>query len=499
MKKVPSGILPLIVVDRKSGTPLHRQIYEALRTGIVQGNLRPRQRIPSSRTLAIELGVSRFPVLNAYAQLLAEGYLESRVGAGTAVCGSLPEQFMSSRPPSRTTPAGSSARRSSAPKPSIASQATILRPPWLRGWGAFGVGQIAVEEFPTQIWSKLVTRRARNTDVRFLHYGDRMGSKHLRETLAEYLRASRSLRCEADQIMIVNGSQQALAIAAHVLLKPGAEVCFEEPGYPFARDAFLMTGCRVVPIPVDNEGLNVAMAARKYSAARVAFVTPSHQFPLGVTMSAARRLRLLSWANETASWIIEDDYDSEFRYDGSPVASMQGLDTNSRVIYVGTFSKVLFPGLRMGYMVLPSSLVDRFAATRWATDLGPPTFFQDVVADFIDEGHFARHLRRMRMTYRERRTVLVENVRKELGTRVEILGSDAGMHLTVTLPARLRDTEIAERAARQNLWLWPLSSAYFGKRTRSGFILGFGSVSTAEIPRAVQKLARLLDGKQSQT
>ena len=491
MKKVPSGVLPLIVIDRKSGKALHRQIYETLRSAIVQGNLRPRQRIPSSRTLATELGVSRFPVLNAYAQLLSEGYLESRVGAGTAVCGALPEQFTTSLPPHRT---GAGPKR--PPRPALTSQpATSVRPAWLRGWGAFGVGQVAVEEFPAQIWAKLVTRHARQADVKALHYGDRMGSKRLRETLADYLRASRSLRCDAGQIMIVNGSQQALSIAARVLLGPGAEVWFEEPGYPFARDAFLPTGCRIVPIPVDHEGLDVAFATRKHGGARVASVTPSHQFPLGVTMSAARRLRLLQWAHEAGAWIIEDDYDSEFRYGGAPVASMQGLDANSRVIYIGTFSKVLFPGLRMGYVVLPHALIESFSATRWAADLGPPTFFQEVVADFIEEGHFARHIRRMRMVYRERRTVLVESIRKEIGSRVEILGSDAGMHLTVTLSDQLRDIEIAERAARQNLWVWPLSTAYFGKRSRSGFILGFGSVAASEIPRAVQRLARLLDGK----
>jgi GntR family transcriptional regulator/MocR family aminotransferase len=492
MKKVPSGIVPVIAVDRKASEPLHRQIYNAYRTAILDRRLRPGQRIPSTRSLAFELGVSRFPVLNAYAQLLAEGYFESRVGAGTVVSGSLPEQFTSSRPTGARLLTASSVARPVSRRSSILR---LERVPWMQGWGAFSVGQVAFDHFPLQVWSNLVARHCRKMSARSFHYGDQMGSPAFRETIASYLRIARSLRCEAQQIMIVSGSQQALEISARVLLDPGDRVWVEEPGYRYARDVFALAGCHLVPVPVDKEGLDVAAGIRQCRRARAAFVTPSHQFPLGETMSASRRLQLLDWAQKTGSWIIEDDYDSEYRYESSPIASLHGLDSNSSVIYVGTLSKVLFPSLRLGYVVIPPGLVDRFLTIRRAMDLGPPSFHQEVLADFISEGHFARHIRRMRLLYHERRSALADSIRKELGSMVEVHGSEAGMHLTVTLPARSRDLEIAERAARQKLWIWPLSPAYLGEVSRPGFILGFGGTPAEEIPAAVRKLRNLLAGK----
>jgi len=497
----------MIAVDRKVPKPLQRQIYDAYRAAIVEGSLRSGQRIPSTRVLATELRVSRFPVLNAYAQLLAEGYFESRVGAGTVVSSSLPDQFTASVP---TQGAGAAAARSHT-RPGTQSGArpvarrTLLADgpkysPWLGGLGAFGVGQVAFDQFPTPVWSQLVARHNRNIDARSFHYGDVMGSLALRETIATYLRTARSLRCEAEQIMIVSGSQHALELSARVLFDPGSRVWIEEPGYRLARIVFTLTGCQLVPVPVDEEGLNVAAGIKLYRKARAAFVTPSHQFPLGVTMTASRRLQLLEWAQSSGSWIIEDDYDSEYRYESPPIASLQGLDANARVIYVGTFSKVLFPALRMGYLVIPSDLVDRFLTLRRAMDLAPPSFHQGVLADFIGEGHFARHIRRMRILYQERRRVLTASLSRELGDDVEVLGSEAGMHLAVTLksgaPKKFAsDVEIGERAARQNLWIWPLSNSYLGKPSRQGFILGFGSSAVEEIPRAVCKLRNLLAAK----
>jgi GntR family transcriptional regulator/MocR family aminotransferase len=489
----------MIAVDRKAAKALHTQIYDAYRTAIVTGSLRPRQRIPSTRVLATELGVSRFPVLNAYAQLLAEGYFESRVGAGTVVSSLLPEQLTSSGPtssgPTRSAPAkarfaapGSGARRV-ARHPNLRR---FQRFPWFQRQGAFGVGQVAFDQFPLHIWSKLVARRCRNMKAESFQYGDRTGFRLLRETLASYLRTARSLHCEAEQVMIVAGSQQALEISARVLLEPGSSVWVEQPGYRLAQDAFVLNGCNLVPVPIDEEGLDVAAGIRRCPEARAALVTPSHQFPLGVTMSASRRFQLLEWAQAMGSWIIEDDYDSEYRYESLPIASLQGLDASARVIYVGTFSKVLFPALRLGYLVIPPDLIEAFLTVRWAMDLGPPSFHQEVLADFIGEGHFARHIRRMRVLYRERRSALVDSIREELGTMVEVLGGEAGMHLTVTLPNQIHDLEIAERAARENLWLWPLSPNYLGEATRSGFVLGFGGTEVAEIPGAVRKLRGLL-------
>jgi GntR family transcriptional regulator / MocR family aminotransferase len=493
MKRAASGILLMIAVDRKAPKSLHRQIYDAYRMAIVDGSLHPGQRIPSTRVLAAEIGVSRFPVLNAYSQLLAEGYLESRVGAGTIISSSLPDQFTSSAPTGATQRGGRS-----GPRP--LSRRSLILPrfenaPWLHARGAFIVGQVAVDEFPLQVWSNLVARCSRNMNAKLFHYGDQMGSKALRETIASYLRTARSLHCQAEQVMIVSGSQQALELSARVLLDPGSPVWMEEPGYSLARDAFRLTGCRLVPVPIDDEGLDVAAGIKRCRRARAAFVTPSHQFPFGVTMSASRRFQLLDWAQNTGAWIIEDDYDSEFRYESSPIASLQGLDVNARVLYIGSFSKVLFPSLRLGYIVIPADLVERFLAIRRATDLGPPGFYQEVLADFIREGHFARHIRRMRVLYRERRSALAESIGRELGPMVEVLGGEAGMHLTVTLPDGRCDLEIAKRAAQQNLWIWPLSTSYLGKVARPGFILGFGSTAAAEIPRAVRKLRHVLTGK----
>ena len=483
----------MIVVNRRAAKALHRQIYDAYRTAIVDGSLRPGQRIPSTRVLALEIGVSRFPVVNAYAQLLAEGYFESRVGAGTVVSRSLPDQLTSSPPMGARLPTNRSRPRSVSRCSSVLPH--FKREPWQQAWGAFGVGQVAFDQFPLQIWSNLVARRCRNMDAKSFHYGDQMGSEVFRETIASYLRTARSLHCVAEQVMIVSGSQQALELSARVLLDPGSRVWVEEPGYHLAKAVFALAGCRLVPVPVDGEGLDVAAGVKLCRKARVAFVTPSHQFPLGVTMSASRRFQLLDWAQNTGSWIIEDDYDSEYRYESLPIASLQGLDTNARVIYIGTFSKVLFPSLRLGYIVIPSDLVDRFMAVRRAVDIGPPNFYQEVIADFISEGHFSRHIRRMRVLYRERRSALVDSISKELGSMVEVLGGEAGMNLAVTLPAGSRDVEIAERAAGQNLWLWPLSPSYLGEASRPGFILGFASTPVEEIPRAVRKLRILLTAK----
>jgi len=325
-----------------------------------------------------------------------------------------------------------------------------------------------------------------------MQYGDPMGLKELREAIGTYLRAARSVRCEWQQIMIVSGSQQALDISARTLLDVGSPVWVEEPGYWLARHMLTAAGCRLVPVPVDKNGLDVALGIDRCRNARAAYVAPSHQYPLGATMSAARRLQLLEWAQSSGSWIVEDDYDSEYRYDSKPIASLQGLDRSSRVIYIGTFSKVLFPSLRVGYIVIPSDLVDHFVAVRHVMDVSPPHLYQAVLADFISEGHLSRHIRRMRLLYSERREVLVNGIRNELDSVLQVHGAEAGLHLTVTLPNGYRDRVISARAARQNLWLWPLSPSYLGTTPRQGLILGFGGTTVAEIPDAVRRLRAVL-------
>jgi GntR family transcriptional regulator/MocR family aminotransferase len=266
----------------------------------------------------------------------------------------------------------------------------------------------------------------------------------------------------------------------------------EEPGCRFCRNIFALHGCQLVPVPVDEEGLNVAAGTRECRNARAVVVTPSHQYVLGATMSASRRFQLLDWAARVGAWILEVDCDSEYRYEIEPVASLHGLDPHSRVVYIGTFSRVLFPSLRLGYVVIPPDLVERFRSIRLSIDGGPPTFCQAVVADFIREGHFMRHIRRMRLVYRERRTRLIESLREELPLAMELTGGQAGMHLALTLEG-IRDVEIAERAARQQLWLWPLSICYAGEVLRQGFLLGFGNVPVEEIPKAVRRLRTVID------
>ena len=484
-----SGFLPSIVIDRRSSQPLHRQIYDSFRTAILHGQLHPGQRIPSTRVLSAEIGVSRFPVLNAYAQLLAEGYFQSRIGAGTVVSSSLPEQL---------TFSGASAveDRDTRRRPRPAAKRCSLlgsrqKFPWMIHSGAFRIGQVALDQFPVQIWSALATRHARDMTMESAHYGDLMGHPRLRQTIANYLKTARSVRCEPEQILIVNGSQQALEISARVLLDPGDPVWIEDPSYRLARDVFTLNNCHLVPVPVDAEGLYVAAGIKKCRKARAVFVTPSHQFPFGVTMSASRRLQLVEWAKRARAWVIEDDYDSEYRYESSPIASLQGLDSNARVIYVGTFSKVLFPALRLGYIVVPPDLVDRFLVMRRVMDLGQPTFHQKVLADFIEDGHFARHIRRMRMLYGNLRRVLVDNLAKTCERTLEIIGDEAGMHLTAFLRNQRSDEEIAARAVRHSLSIWPLSRMYM-ERPRQGFILGYGGTTARDIPAAVRKLQSLL-------
>jgi GntR family transcriptional regulator / MocR family aminotransferase len=493
MKRVASGILPMFAIDRASCMPLHRQIYDGFRSAILEGRLRPGQRIPSTRVLAAEIAVSRFPVLNAYAQLLAEGYLESRVGSGTVVSSSLPEQLTESRPAgtAKALPA------EHEPRP-VAARSSVLplkeNFPWIVHLGAFRVGQVAFDQFPHQIWSSLVARRCHAMNAHSAHYGTPTGNESLRRAIANYLKIARSVRCEPEQVLVVNGSQQALEITARVLLDPGARVWIEDPCYRLAQDVFTLNGCELVPVPVNEEGLDVAAGISKCRKARAAFVSPSHQFPLGVTMSASRRLRLIEWAQSSGAWIIEDDYDSEYRYESQPIASLQGLDPNSCVIYIGTFSKVLFPSLRLGYIVVPPDMVDRFLVTRGVMDLGSPTFHQEVIADFIEGGHFERHIRRMRTLYGDLRRLLVDNLREHLEKTLSPIGDEAGMHLTAMLDTRHRDEEVAARAVRQKLSLWPLSRLYLN-RPRQGFVLGFGGTTASEIPLAVRKLRALLDSK----
>ena len=486
------SVMPLIALDRKSKLPLHKQIYEGLRAAIVSSAIDSGQKVPSSRDLAAQLHISRIPVLDAYAQLLMEGYLEARTGSGTFVSAELPDSipFVAAQQKPHAQPSISGDRH-------LADRTRILPKreplPWLHGWGAFGLHQPALEQFPHTLWASLLARHSRNPRIAKIHHIDPRGSERFREVICNYLRTSRGVHCDASQILIVSGSQQALDLTARVLLNAGDAVWIEEPGYNLARSVFLSAGCRLVPVPVDAAGMDVAAGLRKNRNARAAHVTPSHQFPLGVSMSAARRMQLLQWAQKYGAWIIEDDYDSEYRHEGMPIASLQGLDPHARVIYVGTFSKVLFPSLRMGYIVVPPDLVDAFIAVRLAMDIFPAYLYQEALTDFIAEGNFARHIRKMRTLYHERRDALLHALESTLHPNLEITGSETGMHLVAYLPEGYNDRELAIQAARSGLWLWPLSPYYNSSPARHGFILGYGSTPVQAMPHAVEKLRALLE------
>ena len=319
-------------------------------------------------------------------------------------------------------------------------------------------------------------------------YGDAMGYLPLREAISNYLATVRAVRCDPAQIAITTGSQQGLQLSAQLLLDEGEEICIEEPGYPGARLAFAAAGGRVTSIPVDEEGLSVDQLARSAPRTRAVYITPSHQYPLGMVMSAGRRMRLLNWAATSGAWIIEDDYDSEYRFGSYPIGSLQGMDADARVIYLGTFSKVMFPALRLGYVVVPPDLVAAFAAVLDAAGIFASPLCQTVLTDFIQEGHLARHIRRMRMLYMERRKTLVSALRTQFGDTLDILGADAGMHVVALLPPGVDDVTVSRSAASQGIAALPLSSCYVNPPERGGLVLGYGGATLHQIREGVRQL-----------
>ena len=484
MKRISSSFLPPIALDSRARTPMYQQLYEWFRRAILQGQLRPGQRVPSTRNLAAELKVSRIPVSSAYEQLQAEGYFETFVGAGTCVARTIPANAAKpeggeSRAVAR--PAAKRAAKRTAPR-KISRRAIAMRMPpqsWLDNMGAFRVSLPALEQFPVGVWSKLVNRHSRRQPRQLMAYGHAMGYLPFREAIAEYLGTVRAVRCDASQILVTTGSQLGLQLSAQILLAADDPVWIEEPGYHGARHALMTAGAKLIPVPVDQEGLNVAEGIRRAPKARAVYITPSHQYPLGWTMSATRR---------SGAWIIEDDYDSEYRFGGRPIASLQGLDTDARVIYIGTFNKVVFPSLRLGYVVIPKDLVPAFSTARDAADVFSSTLYQAVMTDFIREGHFARHIRRTRALYAQRRAALVEAIRKHLGEQLEVVGAEAGMHLAALLRSGVNDVTVAQKAAQLGIAAQPLSSCCSKPPSRGGLILGYGGADARQLEDGVRKL-----------
>lgn len=477
---------------------LNQRVFRGLRRAILDGRLASGARLPSTRNLAIDLGVSRNVVLAAFEQLTAEGYVRGRTGSGTFVSESLPDAALAPWSASQIAASGGPppclsavARRIVALEPLPPPGAPIV-PGLLYD---FRYGLPSIGDFPHRTWARLVGRRARGMTIRTLRYGRTLGFGPLREAIADYVRRARGVNATSEQVIVVNGTQQALDLVARLLLDPGDGVVIEEPGYQAARQVLLAAGARLVPTRVDRSGLDVSRLPRSRQAT-MAYVTPSHQFPLGGILSLPRRLELLQWAAEKGAYIVEDDYDSEFQYEGRPVESVQGLDRSGRVIYIGTFSKVLFPSLRIGYLVVPESFVPAVAAVKFLMDCHTPTFEQEVLADFIREGHFERHLRRSRAHNASRRAALIEALDRVLGGSVEVSGANAGVHVVVWLddvpPSRL--DAIVRRAAARKLGIYSIAPYYMRRPTRSGLLLGYACLTEREIRDGIGVLGSVLRG-----
>ncbi len=487
-----AGLAPWLDLDQHDDVPLYLQLYEQVRGAVLDGRLGPGARLPSSRALATDLRLSRATVVQAYDRLWSEGYLESRVGSGTRITSTLPEERLvapvSAQEGAKVRAPVHLSRRAAnlAGEFAGAGQLDVARP--------FLPGYPAVDLFPIAIWRRLAWRRLRaRSQVDILRPPDPVGHASLRSAVAEHLRLTRGVHCTAEQVVITTGTQQALARLAVLLLDPGDAAWIEDPGFLGARRALLAAGAHLVPVPVDAAGIDVEAGIDRHRHARLAYVTPSHQFPTGVTMSLERRLRLLQWASDTDAWILEDDYDGEYRYEERPLQALQGMDASGRVIYMGTFSKILFPALRLGYVVLPPALVPAFVAARVADAGAPPLLEQLVLADFMKGEHLARHLRRMRLVYRERRNALVDALERRCAGHLTAGPAGAGIHLAATLH-RGSDRAIARQAAARGLTAFALSDFALEPVQPGGLVLGFAGWSPGRIRVAVDLLAGVLAG-----
>ncbi|MBE9059568.1 PLP-dependent aminotransferase family protein [cf. Phormidesmis sp. LEGE 11477] len=553
-----------LTIDLRSDSDvaLHRQIYDQIRTAILTGRVRSHQKLPASRQLAIYLGVSRTTVTLSYDQLISEGYLHTKPGAGTFVCAQIPDSMLSASSASANPTANDSVvkpllkpafRSVLQSESAIAESVTADQPSLTELLSAYGnrlhqlpkppaethralsfrYWQPDVSLFPTAQWQRCINR-CRSANADWMDYSaDALGYKPLRTEIANYIAQTRAVHCSPDQILITQGTQQALSLIVRVVLDPGEAIALENPGYLSARKVFSSHGATLIPIPADSNGLQVneqnGLAAQSSSSRiKLVYVTPSHQFPTGVLMALPRRLALLQWAQQTNALIIEDDYDSEYRYGGRPIPALQGLDTHQRVLYVGTFSKVMFPGIQLGYIVLPPALVAVFAQAKWMCDRQTSLIHQAALTDFIAQGHLARHIRRMRTVYAQRREVLITALEKATrsprsfipdvstpdfptssssisrvartpGT-LEIVGDPAGLHVMVKLPTARQpnqqhsDQQLVLQASRQGVALFSTQPYYLPSSSlpttaaNREFIFGFGGLKPPEITEAIARI-----------
>ena len=491
-RSASSSLPTLVHVSATAPQPLHRQLYASLRDAIVHGRLSAGMRLPAARTLAQDAGVSRNTAASALDQLRAEGYVIMRERIGTFVTDTLPDSMLESRERHGARSGGQPPRnlRNDGPHAVKATVPRVHFPDRDAAPRAFRTGLPALDAFPWTLWSRLMARRIRTSMHALGDYGASCGYEPLRSAIADYLQVSRGARCTPAQVLITAGAQQALHLVSRLLIAPGDPVWMEDPGFPGARGVLAASGAHVIPVPLDANGIDVAEGMRRGADARLVYVTPSHQYPTGITMSASRRLELLNWATQARAWILEDDYDSEFRYSSRPLNCLQGIDTSGRVLYVGSFSKVLFPALRLGYVVLPEFLIDDFWRMRQMIDRHSDVVQQAVVADFIAQGHFARHIRRMRLLYEERRNALL-SCAEMLSDRLEFAQSDAGIHVLAWLRSRESDLTLSHRALTHDVEIRPISVTCIEVDLR-GFLLGYAAFSPRTIRAAAERLARSL-------
>lgn len=481
--------------------PLYRQVYETLRVAIIEGTLKAQQRLAASRELASQLGVSRNTVNTAYDMLQAEGYIESRPGSGFYVTEieakliRLPQQ--QSQYPAITVEASLSQRgqqlaKASRPVPDISNS-------------AFQPGLPDLNHFPYKAWRRCLQKAAGSMNPSLMQYQDQGGLPELKLALKDYLCMSRGLKCDVQQIIIVNGSQAGLDLISRMCINPGEHIAIENPGYLGAKDGFSAAGAKLIPVNIDDQGIqiNLLQQLSRDIRIRLAYVTPSYQFPSGMIMSASRRMELLQWAAKENAFIIEDDYDSELRYSGQPLSSLQGLDERGRVIYLGTFSKVMFPGLRLGYLVLPQQLASAFTLALRKTGQDSPLLLQAAMAEFILAGHFSSHLRKMRKLYGQKQQLFVELTKKHLSDLLEVEATEAGMQLACYYKQGIDEAKLLQLASQKDVVLAPLSRYYHlsdsspdsedPNAQKAGLFLGYAGVALEEMETNILRLKDIIN------
>jgi GntR family transcriptional regulator/MocR family aminotransferase len=480
----------LVLEPRQEGQEIWRWLYTELRSAIIDGRLKIGARLPSTRNLAAQYGVARGTVVAAFEQLQAEGFISSEVSAGTFVA---PPPGWETTSHTEQKPSRQLVSRATIGKRTQSLIKTTFFFPVSHSIGkAFRGHEPAIDLFPIELWARIAARVYRKAPRSLYGNGDAGGYGPLRRAIAEYVGHSRGVRCSAEQIIVTSGAQQALDLLARVLLDPGDEVWMEDPGYPGASQAFQNAGASVIPIPVDRDGIDVSSGIKSSPAARMVYVTPANQFPLKIVMTGERRVELLSWAARAGAWIIEDEYDAEYRYSGKPVASLHSLDRSGSVIYVGTFTKMLFNALRIGFVVVPERLVKASKIARSFMDRHPPTLDQAVLTEFINEGHFGRHVRKMRQIYSDRSQLLAEEANRRLSGLLDVEHAQSGMSTVAWIKTHVTEMALTRRAEEAGLEVYPISSSVTKYEQKPALMLGFAGCNASEIKRGVSVLEAIL-------